>query len=108
MRVPIEPKLGKILEKQSRDDMDPEMVGDVHSSSGTLPVLNAGKQSNMISSNEIGVSNDFPDAKGINPKYSFDAPLREGSDTSISVFPRARGVISNRERAVFQSEFSRA
>ena len=50
VRVPIEPKLSKIVEKQNRD-IDPEVVVTAHASSTNLPALNTGKQSAKIISN---------------------------------------------------------
>ena len=44
VRVPIETKLSRIVEKQNRD-IDPEVVVTAHASSRILPVLNAGKKS---------------------------------------------------------------
>ena len=112
VRAPIEPKLSKIIEKQSGDDIDPKVVGTADVSSRNLPVLNAGKQSaNIISSSKIGGGDDLPDPKGnviIYAIYALDAPARKQSDTPISVFSPARVLLSNGERAHYLSEYSRA
>ena len=109
VRVPIEPKLSKVLEKQSGDDIDPEVVGTADASSRNLPVLNAGKQSAKIISNlNIGVGDDFPDPKGNDTIYALDAPVGGESDTPTPVFPPARVLHWNGERADYLSESSRA
>ena len=70
MRVPIERKLINTIEKKSRDDFDPEVVGTAHASSINLPALNAGEQwAKVVSSLKIGVGDDFPDPKGNDTIY---------------------------------------
>ena len=51
----------------------------------------------------------FPTQRATIPYiYALDAPVRKASDTPPSVFPSARVLLSNRERAAYLSEFSRA
>ena len=85
------------------------MVVTAHASSRNLPVLNAGKKSaKIISDLKIGVGDDFPDPKGNDTIYALDAPGGEDSDTPTPVFPPARVLLSNGERADYLSEFLRA
>ena len=105
VRVSIEPKLRRIVEKQSRN-IDPEVVVTDHASSRNSPVLNAGKQSAKIFRNlKIGVGDDLPAPKGNDTIYALDAPVGDKSDTPTPVLSPARVLVSDGERADYLSGF---
>ena len=54
------------------------------------------------------MGDNFSYPKGNDTIYAFDAPVGKESDTSTPVFPPARVLLSNGERADYLSEFSRA